>query len=227
MPNVQDTLAYVNPAVLSVTVVNDGIAKAIRGLRDGTLSIADFKLVMAMEGRLFEANTGSGASPATFATSFSQLQPSFNLDVPAGTSVIPLPPHLYLQTSAGTLNSVKAASVNNYNGGAGTSAAMTIGPVSTRTDRQVASACKALQLYSGSMAALPANSTQIELWHSGYPFADATGNPIKEFYPQIDCWPWPVLVGPAALQVYVFATTAAPTGYAQYSWIEVPSNRLV
>lgn len=227
MGNPIDSLSYAVASVRNPQIVTDGVVRALRGLRDGTLSFADFKLIMALEGRIQQVNIGTLATPIAGHTqaNFNQLQPDFNLDVPNGTSVIMLPPNIHLETSAGTLNRVIFASLNQLMG-AGTSNAVTIGPTSCRSDRQIASTCKALQAYTANGTALGNISTQVEHWRSGYAFADATGAPIKRFQPQIDEWPWPIIVGPGSFQVYYVGTTTAPSGWGQVSWIEFGSERI-
>lgn len=222
---IQDFLGYVKAGVLDPEVVQDTVARAFRGLRDGTLSVADFKLICALEGVLFQADIGTLVTTIAGHAVIAQLQPEANIDVPAGTTAIVLPPNVYLETSAGTLTRIVAASLNQLMG-RGTSSAATAGPTSVRSDRKRPSACDVRQVYSGNGNAITAPVSQIEHWRSGYPFADATGAPVKRFQPLLEEWQFPVLIGPASFQLYFGSTTTAPNGWAQLSWIELPSNRL-
>lgn len=225
MPNPIDSLSYLVPQVNAPTNTVDGQTKALRGLRDGTLSVADFLLICALEGNVFQANAGIGATVIAGHVGYSQLQPEANLDVPQGTSVIVLPPSLYLQTSPGTLTNVIAASLNQLMG-AGTSSAPSAGPTSIRSDRKKATACTVRQAYSANGNALGSGVSQIEHIHSGYPFADAAGGPVKEFPLDSNRWGFPVLVGPASFQLYWYATTTAASGYGSLAWIEFGSERV-
>jgi hypothetical protein len=180
---------------------------------------------MVMAGYGFCVNFGVGSTLVTGLTSFTIGQPSCNLDVPAGKVVIPLWMNVYLQVSAGASNHVIFAISNILNGN-GTSAAVSAGPTQLRTDRLISTGCTARQQYSGNGSVVAAN--QIELPGSaGYPFADATGAPIKQFqWAPPSQLGFPVLVGPASFQSYWFGASA-PQGKGQLAYIEVPSNWIV
>lgn len=192
----------------------------VTGTRDGAIYVADYILAMAMEGRLFHAGTGSASSPSTFTAtaSYDATQPELVVDVPSGTTIIPVRMMVYFETSAGTLNEWWAVTSTGVVG-AGTSTAVT--PLSTRTSRDVASTCSCYTLYSASGTA-PAGT--IELYRAGYPFADATGNPEKRWEWSLQTGTPQVIVGPGALAVYALGAGTAPTGYLKASWIELPST---
>lgn len=205
-------------------ILGDGLDRAIRALRDGTLSVADFKFVCSLQGVLWTGLVGTGVTPVIGHTAFSNRQPWVNIDVPAGTTIIVLPFFVYLQTSAGTLTNVIAQSINNHSVGAGTSTEFI--PENNRTDKRFGSVCKFYTAYSGNGNTAGAGSIVLTHYQSGYPFADATGNPTKLFTPDAN-WTYPVIVGPGVFQIHCVATTTAPTGYAQVPWIELPSSVVV
>ena len=70
-------------------VTGDGQFLAVRGSRDGAPIVMDWKLAMAMEGRVFHAGAGIDLTPITSAA-FDQDQPDFWLSVPSGTTILPL-----------------------------------------------------------------------------------------------------------------------------------------
>lgn len=177
-----------------------------------------FHVVTAMEGRVFVANIGSETTPLNFAkTAFDEDQPQFVLRVPASVVVIPLSIAVYLETSAGTINELIFGTAQNDIGN-GTSSAGTIGPISLHSDGDRASQCTVRQLYTGNSSAL---TNKIEFFRSGYPFADATTDPVKRF-----SWDYlrdaglPVLKGDASLIGWIAGATTAPTGYATLTWAE-------
>jgi hypothetical protein len=190
---------------------------------DGALYIADYYLNMALEGRLFQAFTGSGTSPVTFALSYAANTPQFVVDVPTATSIIPVRIQVYLEASASANPTPILAVTGTSNVGAGTSTQVT--PLSTRTDHPVSSGCSVYTLYSVAGTA-PANA--VEFWHTGYNFADATGNPIKFFeWTSQQNGPPQIIVGPGTLAIYINGKGGtAPTGYARVSYIELPSSTL-
>ena len=68
----------------------DGVGtKALRGLRDGSLSMADLLQVLIMEGRGFVATMGSVTTPLTFLVTAAN-RPDAWLRVPSGSAIIPL-----------------------------------------------------------------------------------------------------------------------------------------
>src|SRR3990167_7221428 len=82
----------------------DKLQVKVRALRDGSLSVAQLAQVMAMEGRVFVVNAGSATAPITMgATSIDTTEPDVDLEVPAGTLVIPLYINVVMETFGTTL----------------------------------------------------------------------------------------------------------------------------
>jgi hypothetical protein len=194
------------------------------GTPDGALYVLDYYLDLALEGRVFQAFTGTGTTPVTFASGFNLRAPQLAVDVPIAISIVPLRIQVYLETSSGANVEEVLALTGTSNLGAGTSTPLT--PVSTRTDGIATSECPVYSLYSG-LGTTPSNPS--EFWHTGYNFADATGNPIKFFeWTSQQNGPPQVIVGPGTLAIYINGKgSTAPTGYARVSYIELPSSALL
>jgi hypothetical protein len=199
--------------------VGNGGSVRVTGTRDGAIYTADYILATALEGRLFQTSVGTITTPISFG-SYDALQPELVIDVPTGTSIIPVHLQIHLETSAGTLTEVIANTVTNVIG-AGTSTALSI--LSTRTNRPVTSGCSGYGAYSGNGAA---STGVLEFWRYGDAFADAATKPPRVFEWDIRKNTPQVLVGPAALVVYISATSTQATGYIKASWMEFASADL-
>lgn len=192
--------------------------RAVRGLRDGSLSVADFILTHALEGRLFAFNLGTATTPVTFRAGLTVLQPEIVVDVPSGTTIIPVSIDCYLEDSAGTDTEI-VASTSTALRGAGTSTAGTSEAMAT--DQLIATACSVYYTYSANATA---TSNLVDFWRAGYAFADATGNPAKKFRWSIYEDVPPILVGVSSLSIYIAATGTAPAGFCCVKWIELAST---
>lgn len=197
----------------------DAVYKALRALRDGTLSVADFFMVCALEGVMGHADVGSGTTPVTFKTGFTAAQPELAVDVDEGYVLIPACIQVHLEDSAGTDNEIVAQASKGTKIGAGTSTAIT-----TRNANTGLTAPAGVSVYSAYSGNGTAPTTPAEFWRTGYAFADTTVGPVK-------VWQWspalyaPVIIkGPGALALYVGATTTAPAGYVKCSYVVVPST---
>jgi len=187
----------------------------------GTLITINEYMQWVEAGHIFAASIGEGGTKVDFAeVAYDADQPQFALDVPAGTTVIPLKVQFVLEEMAGTDNTFILATSSGLIA-AGTSTAnttaqnMNTSAVSTRTTNTTFR-----QLYTGNGTA-PANSA--EFWMHEEPLAvSAESHPKIEWNVMTGDLP-PVIVGPAALVGYVFATTDGPEGHAKLIWAEFES----
>ena len=189
-----------------------------RGTPDGGGIVVPWVTALAMEGRLFQAHIGSATTPVSFAkTAYDSDQPQLVVDVPAGTSILPVKIELHLEDSAGTDNEIMAV-VSTTAVGAGTSTAVT--QKNLRSDGPVTSNCSVYSLYTGNGTD---PTVHAEFWRSGYAFADSTTNPRPVFTYDVEEHPRVVIVGAGALVIYIVGATTAPAGFLKVQWIELPS----
>ena len=199
----------------------DGVGtKAMRGLRDGSLSMADFLEVMIMEGRGYVANMGSVTTPLTFLATAAN-RPDAWLRVPSGTAILPLAVETILESAAGTATEIDIRMAQNDIGN-GTSSAATVGPLPLRSDAPRTSNVTPRQLATGDTTA---ETNPVSLHRRCFPLAQATG-----LVPYEDFWtprPMAILVGPATLEVFIAGTTNQATGFVLFRWLELPSTAIV
>ena len=195
----------------------NAVDRAIEVTRDGSLFVADYKLKLALQGRVFVVNAGTVTTPLTFLVTAAN-RPDVVLRVPSGTTVMPLVVETVLEAAAGTATELDVRMASN-DIGSGTSSAASVGPLNLRSDGPVTSAVTARQLYTADATA---ETTPISLHRKTWPLAQATG-----LEPYVDYWmpdvP-PILVGPASLAIYIAATTTQATGFVQILFAEVPSS---
>jgi hypothetical protein len=211
---------YINGVTTSKARTGNNQRTAVNGTRDGALYVADYRLMAALEGRIFHTAVGSLTTPTTFRVGIQTLQPELVIDVPTGTAIIPVEIAVHLETLAGTITEIVAMTGTALRG-AGTSTAGSA--LSTRTDRQVSSACNIYYTYSGNATAIAGT---LEFWRVGFPWVTATaeGNAIMKFEYSLEKNTPQVIVGPGSVSLCVGATGTAPTGYITADWIELPAS---
>lgn len=176
------------------------------------------------EGRMFVANVGTATTPISFAkTAYDADQPQFVIDVPSGTTIMPISLKVVHETEAGTLNEV-IWSVSDGILGAGTSTVVT--PANARTQVsgvQPSSVCSLYSLYTGNSTA-PSNGFEFARFSS--PFVLSDGDPHNDhryiWTAQGEGWA-PMIQGTGALVCHIVGGTA-PTGYLTAVWWEMDTE---
>ncbi|GEM_PF-3024438 len=197
---------------------------ALRATRDGML-LTNYLQNLAFQGRLFTASDADENDVLTSVATFAATTPALLLDVPSGTTAIPLFVNLR-QNVGGTLASapitvalsIETAKVRYSTGG---TAETNI--ISTRTDKPVAPRCT---LYSAPTAAaagaacaifhdvITPEITQIPAEGGRWWFDWNTGLFVPSF-----------LIGPASFLVFAYGTNS-PTFSWALGWAEIPSSDL-
>ena len=199
--------------------------------RDATLSQRGEQLVIPWfqqyvhSGRVYvAANATVNTAVALAGTSYVQTTPAFLLDVPAGTTAVPL--HIRLRqggTVAGGVITVLLTCdvVNRYSSGGTviTPRNMKIGPSAAAQRVAVCS------FYTGPTAANLNTAIELAgtiLTHDVATTPNSYQN-VFEWSPLNGGEPAPELVGPASLLVHSFAATTAPSWFFSFKWIELDS----
>jgi len=142
----------------------------------------------------------------------------FALTVPAGILCIPVAMNIMLEDLAGTENHVIWSTTTN-DIGLGTSTAMTA--VNYRRDALSSPACKVASKYTGDATAAT-GLIEVRRWYRPFASADVNdGVDLHQYRWSINDPDMPILLGPATLQVHIYATTTDPEGYGEYTWIEL------
>jgi hypothetical protein len=217
----------------AVDRLSEGADVYVRALRDGTLSTAAFFQALALEGRCFAANIGSLTTPATFAaTPIDGTEPDIILEVPSGTTVLPI--SLTIQMEAYGTNAIfecMAAFGTGGSRGAATGGTA-ITPVNLRTDAPRGSSCVCYSTIDDATATyLTAN--KVEFFRDGLQSAItkatavnniANADFVKFKWSAAESGFQPVLIG--ASQLFVNAMSQAGTGFMTLVWAELPSSAI-
>lgn len=194
----------------------DGSFIAVRGSRDGAPIAMDWKLAMAMEGRVFHAGAGIDLTPIT-AIAFDQNRPNFWLSIPAGTTILPLRVEVAVLSAEegtdGAMYIARTTAAPSVSAGAAAGEAVSC----TRTDLPRTSNVTARQL------------ADADITITGYSGVSVTARPTASLAPfnlLYEPKTPEVLVGPAGLYVNTAATSTAMLIRIMVEWAEFPSNQV-
>jgi len=173
---------------------------------------------LAAEGKVFYASDADQNDTVTGQTSFANTTPTFLLDIPSGTAVIPLMVRLaQTGTVAGGAVDILMEFDNATRYASGGTSETVLG---ARTTGAKTNACT---LYSGATAAA-GYGVRVDGVTLGQDVSPAEGaNNEYLWVPQSGL---DFLVGPAAWAIYTYAGTTGPTWYWTVKWAEVPSTEL-
>lgn len=215
----------------AVERVSEGADQYLRLLRDGTVGMADFTAMMALEGRIFNVSAGVLTTPlTTTAGGLVATTPDCALTVPSGTTVLPL--EILLQVESVGTDAIFEVMATTGVGGSVSTAGTAYTPTNLRTDAPFASKC----VFSAiAITAVAPTVNFSEFWRDGVP-KWITKTPNSATASVLDApyqWKWlavafgyfPVLVGPCHL--FTYSSTQAGTGFWKLKWIELPSTAIV
>jgi len=218
----------------SVSRVSEGNDVYIRALRDGSLSTAGLFQALAIEGRMFQATVGTLTGPSTFAsTAIDGTEPDLIVEVPAGTTILPVSLQIYME-AYGTNAIFECLASYGTGGSKGAATGGTaVTPVNLRSDGPYGSACTVYSTINDATATYVTGNI-VEFWRDGAQVAitkaTAVNNIANADFVKFE---WsvakygfqPVLVG--ASQLFVNAMSQAGTGFMKLVYAELPSAAIV
>ena len=215
--------------------VSDATMVDVRGTRDGAMFTAPWLTALALEGRCFGINTGTGTAPDALGTTYDATKPDAYITVPSGTTVIPVLIEVTFEDvdTSGTNIIDCMAVLSAVADTATTSTAVVI--YNMRTDAPIASNCSAVAVVTGN-GTTPLSGNFIEFWRgtAGYVEDANAGStaPTSELNSKT-VWDIrhatvpPVIVGSGSLSVYTGKPGAGVTGWITVIWAEIPSTSIV
>ena len=209
----------------------DGGVADLRCTRDAVLFTAPWLLAQAMEGRMYCASAGSLTTPITWTATAAcdMTKAAVMIDVPSGTTIIPVSIQLYME-AFGTNALFECAA---HIGSGGVSAGGTAVTVTNmRSDAPDTSLCTVTSDLTGGTA-LTTNIS--EFWRSGLQAAitiatavNNIANTDQGFYKfewkLTDGLAFPIVKG--ASQLFVTQGSQAGTGFCKVIWVEFPSTMI-
>ncbi len=185
----------------------------------GTPYAAEFLWRQAAEGRVFVASDADQNDTVTGQETFANTTPTFLLDVPVGTTAVPLGIDLSQSGTVAGGDIIAAITIDNVGRYAsGGTAEKIFTPTKARSPNP--SFCK---LYSGATATA---GYGIRLW--GATIAPDV-SPAEGIVPGPFWTPTApfLLQGPAALMVFTYSSGPGPTWLWSITWTEMPTDELV
>ena len=203
-------------SIASPTRVADGAFVGARATRDGGLVVADWKLMMALEGRCFHAGAGLDMTAIT-SIAFDQDRPDFWLSIPSGTTILPYRVEVAVMSAEeGTDGAIYIARVTDApSATAGATATTAI--TNTRSDLPRTSLVTARQLADANLSLTGYSGIAV----MSRPVASI--NPLNFLYEPVVP---EVLVGPAGLYNKASATTTQMLIRVMVSWAEFPTTHI-
>ena len=212
----------------------DGTQVDVRGTRDGAMFTSPWLTSLALEGRCFGINIGTGTTPVQFTTAWLATTPDLYIYVPPGTTIIPV----FIEATwedtdgAGIWDVVATASAIGDSSPGGN--ALTIHNM--RTDKPVKSNCTAISI--ASTLTTPYTGNYVEFWRGTAGMAaDAFNGTTNQTSDLSIRTAWnvkgasspPVIVGSGSLSLWATNAVGATgvTGWATIIWAEVPSSSIV
>lgn len=194
------------------------------GTLDGASFTADVNMLRALNGDVFVANGGTASSPVTFAGAYDADGPDFVIDVPDGTTIVPLAINIHYQTVGTTLLLETFASVSGTLGAV--SAGTSVTPVNIRTGNSSSSGCTVNAAVDAAGCTAQSGSTY-EFVRQGFQLAEdmaATEDWAER------TWNWsakesgiyPVIDGDGSL--FIHAAAQAGTGMITVIYYEVSTT---
>lgn len=74
-----------------------------KGMLDGNAFTADWLARMALEGRMYTVNVGTGTAPITYAALYTATAPDLDMSVPSNMLIIPVEIHINVEAYGSTL----------------------------------------------------------------------------------------------------------------------------
>lgn len=191
----------------------DGVWQGVKGTKRAEVCVVDWLTEMALEGRIYQVQLGTITAPVTGDINVTDAAAEACADAQTGTTIMPI----YLNVS-----------VESINGGTLSEAhAKSVGAVSTAGDVFIP-----LPLYVGGVAA---NSTARMNDAGGVTVtAELATTTRVHFSSMITAQadfiladhvfvPMPVCAGPACFYLQVAGTTAGPTYFGHFDYVELPT----
>ena len=201
---------------------------AQRGLLDGTAFNADWLARMALEGRMYTANAGTGTAPFTGGGAYVNTAPDLDMSVPSGMLIIPVVIEVVFETW-GTALLAEVVAAYGKGGVIAPTSATAVTPVNHRLDLGNDSGVTVVSDGTGATYMTPAASI-IEFWRPTSKFAitktagSATvsaDDPSRFVWSALSSGVWPIMYATDGItRLNVFASSQAPTLFIRVCFVK-------
>ena len=200
-----------------------------RGLVDGSAFTADWLARMALEGRMYTANAGTGTAPITFAALYTATAPDLDMSVPSGSLVIVTNIDINVEAYGSTLLFEAIASYGKGGVIAPTSATA-VTPVNHRLDLGNDSGVTIVSDGTGATFMTPATSV-IEFARFGQDKVVTIGTAVDTsprettglHWSALQSGKWPILYATDGItRLNVHASCQVGTGFISVTFVKPP-----
>jgi hypothetical protein len=209
-------------------VTGEGTTGKLRLNPRGELVVPDFFTQLVLDGRVFNASNAvqeTAEDLSETARGTNNVNPALLLDIPTGTTAIPL--EVILDIAADGTDEDLAITINTDDAVRYSSGGGAITPINMRKDDPRSSNCT---VKSGSSTITAAANTDDDTIYSArlpaeaLPRTSETGTP--SFFWSAKLYTPPVLIGPASLLVFIVGATADATYMWSVKWAEFATTEI-
>jgi hypothetical protein len=209
----------------SYHVDTDGSMGMVRLNRRGEVVTPDWMQQLAMDGRVFcVSNTARETAIAcgTASATFSDTDPAFLLDVPTGTTIMPLEITLNQGgTVAGGMITVLITLDDKIRYSSG---GVAVTPQNFRYDEPRSSSCP---FYTGGTDIVAAANTDDVTLYGQFLVQDIDVLEGGNVHWSAKNYIAPVLIGPASLVIYTYAASTQPSWWFSIKWAEFATTEVI
>jgi hypothetical protein len=178
---------------------------------------------LALDGRVFVANLGKASTPITYKAAYDADQPEGVIDVPKGTTIIPITIDIAIEEATGAGNEIVIGSAASL-AGAGTSTLITPANLNPTQPRDPVS--KVYSHHTANCTDVTALASFVEWKRWAQPSIIAAGTMNNFQWSALDSGLLVPLVGPASLVVWI-AGAVAPKGFITFIYAEFETPQLI
>ena len=201
-----------------------------KGMLDGTAFTASWLARMALEGRMYTANAGTGTAPFTGGGAYVATAPDLDMSVPSGVLIVPVAATIVFETS-GTSLLCEVVGVYGKGGIIAPTSATSVTPVNHRLDIGNDSGVTIVSDGTGATYMTPAASI-VEFWRDGEQMsitktsASATVSSTDRTtfkWSALETGVWPVMYATDGItRLNIFASSQAPTLFISLTFVKPP-----
>jgi len=207
----------------------DGAYVPVRGSRDGSLYHIPYFQGLAMEGRVFVANAGTGTTVMQGNAAYSATAAEFNMDIPHGITVLPISIEVTLDAK------VDDEDLHIHALASRTLAEVSSGTLITQVPLRLDNPIQSKVTCYAAIATMTSIATtgHYEFWRRQTEYgaapvaAQSEEGELQTFrWSAIDDGVFPMIVGNGALGIHAVKTTASNL-FITVVWAELVSNTIV
>jgi len=200
---------------------SEGGAASVRLNPRGELVTADIWQQFVFDGRVFSTSNvarETAAAMGTASATFADTDPALLLDVPLGTTAIPL--EIQLNQGGTVAGAMIAVLITLDDKVRYSSGGVEVTPQNLRYDEPNTSSCS---FYEGTTDIVSAAATDDVTLFSKFLIQDIDAPMGSQIFWSAREHVAPALVGPASLVIYAYAATTQPSFWWNVTWAELPT----